>query len=58
MSITAKPRDRLGRKPDLALQFHIDHAKRLVGFSKAGKRVNPDELRKAQELLRQVRGEA
>lgn len=48
-------RDATGARADLSLQFHVDHAKRLVGFHKHGKRVNPDELRRARELLRLVR---
>ncbi len=45
-------RDRQGCRPDLSPQFHIDHAKRLVGFDRAGQRVNPEELRRAREILR------
>lgn len=58
MTITATPRDRQGARADLPLQFHVDHAKRLVGFDKAGKQVNPKELRRARELLRLVQGAA
>lgn len=47
-------RDRRGCRPDLSLQFHIDHAKRLAGFDGAGQRVNPEELRRAREILRLV----
>lgn len=58
MTITAIPRTATGAPLDLPLQFHIDHAKRLVRMADAGQRINPDELRKAQELLRQVKGAA
>lgn len=48
-------RDSQGCRIDLSPQFHVDHAKRLVGFDKYGKRVNPEELRKAKKLLQLVK---
>ena len=55
MTITATPRDATGARADLSPQFRLDHAKRLVRFAEAGQRINPDELRRARELLRLVR---
>lgn len=48
-------RDATGARADLSPQFHIDRAKRLVGFANAGQKVNLDELRRARELLRLAR---
>lgn len=47
-----------GARLDLSHQFFVDHAKRLVRMADAGQRINPDELRKARSLLRQVKGAA
>ena len=55
MSIAATLRTATGARIDLSQQFHIDHARRLVGFHKAGKRVNPDELRRARALLQLIK---
>lgn len=55
MTITATPRDRHGARLDLSPQFRVDHAKRLVRLAEQGKRINPDELRRARQLLRAIR---
>ena len=54
MTITATPRTATGARPDLSVQFHIDHAKRLVRLADAGLKVNAEELRKARALLRSI----
>ena len=48
-------RDPNGARADLSPQFHVDHAKRLVRMAEAGTKVNPEELRRARELLNLVR---
>lgn len=47
-------RDSNGVRADLSPQFHVDHAKRLVRMAEAGAKINPEELRRARELLRLV----
>ena len=47
-------RDATGARADLSPQFHVDHAKRLVRLDRAGKKINPKELRRARALLRLV----
>lgn len=54
MTITTTLRTATGARTDLSPKFHVDHARRLVGFDKHGKRVNPEELRRARKLLRLV----
>ena len=44
-----------GARLDLSHQFFVDHAKRLVRMADAGQRINPDELRRARQLLRAIR---
>lgn len=59
--MTAAPtilRSANGARLDLSHQFFVDHAKRLVRMAEAGQRINPEELRKARSLLRQVKGAA
>ena len=53
MTATAR-RDATGARADLSPQFRLDHAKRLMRMAEAGTKVNPEELRRARELLRLV----